>query len=188
MVQTFNRKKDGDCHADIVRKYVNSGMNINEALRSPDRTQKDAHKQTIQCLDTMAQPLNTLLPAEYKDEVYIIVYRTMTIQYDEKKTQGYTSTANVQLGFANTQIMKIYIPLATKVLLADISFANGSAGSTGSIFEIVLPRDTKLKRLGEKNDVDYYFVEQSMNPELEDNILEELSTDESFEFDPRYTR
>jgi hypothetical protein len=182
MTQTFNQKKNGNCQADIAAKnYVARGSEINAALRSPDRTLKDAYKADIQCLDTMAQPLINLLPAEYTDDLYIIVYRAMYTKYDENMTHGYTSTSNMSLKKFGENIMKIYIPLTTKVLLADISHM--VSAPTGTIFEIVLPKNTELTRFGRDiiKGVDYYFVEQTMSQDLAGTIFAELNTNKDFE-------
>lgn len=164
--QEFIKRKEGICTADIIEKYINRGSEINAELRKPEN-ERIIDKKIIECLNKLAQPLKNLLKEydkEYKDN-YIILYRNMSKEYTEKDSQGFISTSNIPLRGFGQYGMKIFVPIDTKVLVANISKQTNIENS----FEIILPKGTQLSLITEDNEYTYYVVLP-----VSDKVLEQI--------------
>jgi hypothetical protein len=176
ITQSFLSKVDGKCIASItVHKYVKTGSEINEALR---QNRRSTYSEIISCLDKLATPLMNLLPRDFKDN-FVSVYRQTYQPYNQNIAKGYTSTSNKPLsGFGSFQ-MKIFIPITTKVLLANISQEVGET----NVFEIILPRETNLAAFArnKKTCRVYYYITATSDSVL-DEIMKEVEREEDVEF------
>lgn len=170
ITQRFRSTVDGKCRADIVvDNYVQRGSEINESLRKGERR----YTEDIYCLDKVATPLRNLLPVDFK-ESFVTVYRQTYRPYEEERSKGYTSTSNKFLPGFGSMKMKIYIPLTTKVLLADISRQT----IVENTYEIILPRDTILLPVGKdpKTGIVYFILKDTPSYLLND-ILKSIESE-----------
>jgi hypothetical protein len=176
ITQSFLSKIDGKCIASItVDNYVKSGSEINEALR---QNRRSTYSEIINCLDKLATPLKNLLPRDFKDS-FVTVYRQTYQPYKQNIAKGYTSTSNKPLtGFGSYQ-MKVFIPVTTKVLLADIS----KQVRETNVFEIILPRETILEVFAKnkKTGSVYYYITDTSKIIL-DEIIKDVRQERDVEF------
>lgn len=158
MTQSFLRTEKGNCKASYaVSEYVARGTDINRDLRDHGHE----YDKLTKCLDKLAIPLYKLLRDHSRySEPYIILYRYTHRKFSPLLNQGYMSTSNMQLAGFGGHAMKIYVPLTTKVLLANISKQTKLANS----YEIILPKGTNLVFMGtDKEDYNYYMVPSESN-------------------------
>lgn len=160
IVQIFKKMPDTQ---NCILDYVKSGSEINSALRE---NRAGEYKQKISCLDKKAVPLEQFLDNKHKSD-YVTLYRAISTEYTNEKNSGFLSTSNLLIRGFGQYCMKIYVSIKTKVLVADISKHVNREG----IYEIILPRNTRLIFIGEKDNCSYYLA---IPPDTDEDGLEHI--------------
>lgn len=172
LVQTFKEHDKKSCILD----YVKRGPELNFKLR-----QDNSSDPLVKCLEDNAMSIKSLIR---NSGDYIILYRSMTKDFDTSKSKGFLSTSNrIIPGFGNYW-MKIYVPTSIRILVTDISKETKdiSKNEIQKTFEIILPRGQVLIFIGKKYDRNYndyinYFIALTNNEDENNKILEVIKRD-----------